>query len=869
MRNKIAGRLRPRLSVASARQVGAHRVHEQPIPIAAAVSFILANTPTAFAQETPTAGADVSSKVESIQEVTVTAQRRSQTVQDIPYNITAMTGDDLERSGTTSFNQLEHIVPGLLTVDAGPAARGNTNDFTLRGLRTDGPGGAGDNGTDIPSQSVSSVSTYFGETPVFFPIALYDIERIEVLRGPQGTLYGSGAEAGTIRFIPSRPQFDAFRGSVGASSGVTAHAGGNASGQADGVFNVPLSSQLALRVVTGFEHLPGFINQVDLWQRQGSGYLAPATRSVAGDIYSGPVLLPPRRGTNSSNQVYARAALRWQPAERWDLQLDYLHQNTKVNDVQTSNPQFPGGVIDLGVAGNFPNSAFVARPGGRYEATNAALQPYADTINLGSAVATADFGFATFTSASSFYQNESYAATDVIGNFVVPAGTNFLALPYYANYPRALALETTPVDENSFTQEFRLVSKQSGLLDYVVGAFYRNQRVSSDTHQVLPGITQYRNDIGTPQAYQGLPDLIYGYDRRTRFVDRAVFGELTLHPTASWQVTGGARFFWQSFDNTTTELLPVCGAPCAADGVDPTGLNQTTAQTKVTDHIFKLNTSYDLSPHAKVYVTFSQGFRPGGANAIPTTGVFASLPAYQTFRPDFAKNYEIGFKGTTWDQRVRFSADAFVIKLTDFQFAFSTLSGIPATFNGSNAQSKGTELELRARLTTRLDVSFGHTYTDATVKDPVRLSDLGFCGTPLCPLTALPSGARLPGVPKNTLTAAVDYKVPLTSGPANNWFVALHADAAYRDESGSVIDPTSRSYWVIPSSTLVNASLSLLRGSAWRYELFANNLTDAAGYTGGRGTAQDPATLRPLPNLTATRAVTRPRTIGLRIRFDF
>ena len=136
-------------------------------------------------------------------------------------------------------------------------------------------------------------------------------------------------------------------------------------------------------------------------------------------------------------------------------------------------------------------------------------------------------------------------------------------------------------------------------------------------------------------------------------------------------------------------------------------------------------------------------------------------------------------------------------------------------------------------------------------------------------LTSLPAGARLPGVPKHTLTAGADYLLPLTGVAAAGWALNFHADGSYRGKSGSVMDPTSRSYWVVPSSTILNASVAVSAGSGWNFDLFVNNVTNAAGYSGGRGTAQDPATLQPLPNFTATRVVTRPRTIGLRLRYKF
>ena len=446
------------------------------LSLAASIGVIIAGTYSARAEPPQGQPSPAATKnVDALDEVTVTAQRRTQSVQDIPYNISVVGGDALTRSGTTGLNELARVVPGLTIVDAGPAARGNTNELTLRGLRTDGPGGAGNNGTDVPAQTVNSVSTYFGETPVFFPMALHDIERVEVLRGPQGTLYGSGAQAGTIRFIPKRPAFDAFGGEISVSTGITRGANDRVNGSVDGVLNIPFSSRLALRIVAGGEHLAGFINQVALWKRQAGDFFAVPTPSVPGDPTSGPVIAPVRKGTNSSNQSYARTALRWQPSDSWDLQIDYLHQRTKVDDVQTSNPAFPGGVVDLGIGGGFANSSFVVPPGGRYDATNAALQPYEDSIDLISGVANIDLGLATFTSATSVYRDDSFSATEIIGNFVIPGGTNFLALPYYSNYPRALGLETTPVHEKSFTQEIRLVSNGSSRIDYVVGAFFRNQ----------------------------------------------------------------------------------------------------------------------------------------------------------------------------------------------------------------------------------------------------------------------------------------------------------------------------------------------------------------------------------------------------------
>ena len=193
------GRQVARLTSASSLLLGPVVVHAQQ-PVAPAGAS--ATTPGSAAPSTTSDD----SALGMLQEVTVTAQRRSQSVQDVPYNISAIDGAQIAQSGAVSLNDLTRVVPGLTTVDEGGSARGGTNNLTLRGLRTDSPGG-GEGGAELPGGSISPVSTYFGETPVFFPMPLYDVERVEVLRGPQGTLYGSGSEAGTIRFVPNRPNF--------------------------------------------------------------------------------------------------------------------------------------------------------------------------------------------------------------------------------------------------------------------------------------------------------------------------------------------------------------------------------------------------------------------------------------------------------------------------------------------------------------------------------------------------------------------------------------------------------------------------------------------------------------------------------------
>ena len=817
----------------------------------------------------------------TIPEIVVTAQRRTESIQDVPYNITVVDPTQIAASGATSLNDLTRVVPGLVTVDTGEGARGRTDNLTLRGLRTDSPGG-GQTVVEVPGQSVSPVSTYFGETPVFFPMPLYDIDRVEVLRGPQGTLYGSGSQAGTIRFVPTRPQFDQFSGEVEATVSDTAHASefDNLNRDIKGFVNLPLADHLALRIVGGREHDGGFINNVDLFERQGTGVLATPTPSVPGVLTSGPVIAPEQRNTNTTDQWFARAALRWQPVGTVDLQLNYVHQYIDSANAQYSNPGYAGGQLNLTTPNpapvsaqnpaHWPNSSFNLNPGGTYDSTAFTLSPYTDTIDLFSLDATVDLGFATLTSASSYYDDNTLAVADYTPAFFSNAGFNFNLYPPYNYYPRMLPIQEVPANDHAVIQELRLVSSGDNRFDYVVGAFYERELGSVQFHQYMPGIQDYLAYSGQPNP-SAYGDQLWNYIRDTTFQDAAGFGELTWHVTHDWQVTGGVRVFHQSFDTSSSSSFLLCGALCSASLTSATGLSTSASSLTTNRAVKKLNTSYDLTPTLKVYATYSEGFRRGGANALPLSGAYATLPQYQTFSPDFAKNYEVGIKGSFLDRRFQYSADLYRINLTNFQFDGEDFSYFPATYNGKTARSQGVELELHAALTRETQLSLGYDYTQAKVTQTFQLLDyptyatipsLGGNGQPAVlfdgPITA---GTKLPGIPMNTFSFALDQTVPLSvmSRPAS---LKLHVDGAYRSATTATILTATSFNWTIPQSFSGNARATFAPGGPLTYDLFVNNFTDCTCYSGGQN-------IQSSPNYSRDRYVARPRTIGLSVRYDF
>lgn len=805
----------------------------------------------------------------ALAEIVVSAQKRTQSLQDVPYNISAIGGDVLRDTGVPSINGLTQMVPGLMNVDEGPAARAGNNNFVLRGLRTDPPGG-GSAGVEYQNLTVSPVSTYFGETPVFFQMPLDDLERVEVLRGPQGTLYGSGSQAGTIRFIPKKPVFGEFSGDVSADGSYTQYAP-NANGSIHAVLNVPIADHLALRVVAGEDHLAGFTKAMDRVQLQSNGTPVP---SVPGDLTSGFVLGPVQKGTNSSDQYFARASLRWQPADAVDLQLDYLHQHTSMRDGQWGSA-WTGGPFDSSF-GAYPNATVNTRPGCNHCSTNWQGEPFSDSINLVDLVATVDVGLGTVTSASSYYDDESATDFDETGVFygtTSPPGPGSAFLPYYPylNYPRVVSGQRAATGDHSFVQELRLVSKPGKIFDYVVGMFYQRQAQGVHLTGSLPGITAFDTFTGQPNP-SAYGDLIVDYNRKTDFVDKAAFGELTYHLTDAWQITGGVRFFQQPYSSNVALLLPLCGAICSSDQTNPIGLAASSSATKFSNHVWKANTSYDFSPTLKVYATFSEGFRHGGVSGLPSNGPFASPADLQTFKPDLAKNYEIGVKGSAFDRRITFFADVYLVNLYNFQFDDVNISQVTGAFNGSQARSQGLEMESQFALTERLSAGVGYAFTRSYVTKSFDIQDYlpyalvpsqGGTGT-LASLFGGPiaEGTDLPGVSRNVVNAFADYTLPagrLGDGSAT-W--KFHLDGSYRSSESSNINPISIYSFVIPSVFIANAHVSLNTSDKMTYSFFMRNITNNPDVSGGINDQE-------FNNPYRLRNVGRPRTVGIGVRYHF
>lgn len=797
----------------------------------------------------------------TIDEVVVTATRRDTAIQDIPYSISAISAASLEDNHIQSLSDLTKMIAGVSFVDSGPGSRSN---IVLRGVNANATNQQGNGG---PLRTVSPVSTYIGETPLFLSLQIDDIERVEVLRGPQGTLYGSGSLAGTVRFIPKKPDLSGFHASVEGDVGTMSETD-QLNRFASGMVNIALNPSMGFRVAAGYEHYAGFIdeNYIVKLGPASTAINSPVGIPVSADpnnpIFGG-LVFSPRQNANDANLWHVRASFLFKPDEDFSALLTYYHQVDDSNGVQAHSPGFRGSV-DTPPADNpyysadypvlYPTGGTVFPPNRNYDANDSFLLQQRRHADLASADLSYAFGFATVTSSTSYYKDVGHNVVD---------GTGLLTLypDFYGFIPRMVDYETTSDEEKGVVEELRLVSNSGSRFDYVLGLFY--QKIDSDIGELqwVPGQTYFGGLVGYPGANADtLGDVNVIGSTHTSFKDRAVFGELTYHLTGAWQITGGLREFKQDFSIRNSTAFPFCGPACSSID-DNLGTTLTDKGYSVTSHISKVNTSYRISEAANVYFNYAEGFRRGGANGLPVSGPFAGNPALLVYRPDKTRNFEIGAKGAVG--AMRYSAALFYINWNDFQVDATSIAAASAiAVNGGKARSKGVELELSGDIVHGLSYQLGYSYARAQVASDFTVYDLNTSGQ-LVGLVTSKSGDPLPNAPRSSVTAALDYTQPAPF--LTNWTLRWHVDGNYRSSTLSQLvstNPDNPPPFRIPGFSMWGASLNLASAGGLYTSLYVQNLFNTVGETGG----QD----RGAVGIRAEQFyVSRPRTVGLKVGYSF
>ncbi|MFT3809605.1 MAG: TonB-dependent receptor [Micropepsaceae bacterium] len=713
------------------------------------------------------------------EEVTVTATRRSTRVIDVPYNITAISGAKIEDQKILDAPELMRGVPGVNYVDRGARNAAVVDGIRIRGVNTDSAALG-----DYAVSAVSAVATYVDETPLFANFLLRDIERVEVLLGPQGTLYGSGALGGTVRYLSRKPQLGET--SVSASATMSNVNGSGGIGWAgDLTVNVPIGEKLALRVTGSILDYPGVTDYVNLYVLDSTG--APAAPL---GVLNPAASYTSKKDADFLKTHFIRASLLWEPVDWFDATLKFAYQKDEYG----------------GRRGNTLGSDGFGRPYQRFENGSIQLEPGQRDVNWTALEMNVDLGFATLTSSSSYYEHEGDSTSENTG-FYARAGF----LSFYYNYPRPMASAVRAYSDEAFIQELRLVSKPGETIDYIVGGYYQQQSRFASQDSYLRGFKRWW-DLFAPAAASAVSgDQDFLYRRDENFTERALYGELTWHVTDKFHITGGLRYFSNDSDNTTLIDIPLYTALS----------NPTNAyfESSDTGTLFKLNASWNFAENNLLYATISEGFRRGGSNAVPLSGFFAEDPRWQVYEPDRVTNYEVGVKGRTGG--ITYTASLFYVDWTDAQLNTATPNwGFFVVQNAGDVRVYGLELGLSGSLGDAFNYSVGYAYNNAELTEDFF--------SPINMVTPIANkGDRIPGVPEHSFSIAGDY----TWQVGNGLSLIARADGYYQSETENAISRSTLFRRTLPGFQIWNASATLA-GENWDMTFFVKNIFDADGVTG-------------------------------------
>ncbi|MEO0465409.1 MAG: TonB-dependent receptor [Pseudomonadota bacterium] len=754
--------------------------------------------------------------------VTVTTTRREENILDVPYNISAVSGEDIEGAITLDSAELLRSIPGVSLIDQGPRNGAQFNSIRIRGLNVDSSALG-----DFAVPSVATVATYVNETPVFANLALIDLERVEVLRGPQATLYGSGALGGTVKYLVRAPQMGETEGRIGATASQVD--GSDSLGYAySGVLNVPVGEKLALRFNALVQDYPGITDYNNIYVLDQNG----VPTQPLGLFARGPTGAEFRsvEDADTFESTYFRASAKFEPTANSDFTFNYFFQDDEVGGRRQPSAGTDGFGEEFD---EFENGAVI-------------LEPSEREFNLASLEANIDLGFATLTSATSYYENEGSSESDNTGFYA----NNFPQFYYY--YSRPLYTAERTFGDESFIQEVRLVSPGGDTFDYVAGIYYQDQTRTATQVSDLVGFEAYADALFPPFDFVST-DNVFTYERTEEYEEIAVFGELTWNVTDDLSFTGGLRWFDATSDVSTFVRTG------AYDSI--AGEVTTPFESSEDDVLFKLNAAYEFGDDDLLFATISEGYRRGGNNGVPTIGRFANDPAWQIFDSDTVTNYEVGIKGTFNEQR--YDVSAFYIDWQNPQFNTSApIGAFFAVVNGEEAASQGLEVQLSGPLGDKFAYALGYAYVDSELTAP--LLEPPTLGSP-DPVLVAEDGTILPGVPEHALNLALDYITPISS---NVDFIG-RVDGFYQSETENVLDPDVLADESFDGFAIWDLTATL-QWERWNASLFVKNVFNEDGTTGAFTSNEfGPNVAADFAGSNSRTFIALPRTIGVSANFNF
>ncbi len=735
-----------------------------------------------------------------LEEIIVTAQKRESTIETTPISLTAVSGADILNRGFTDLAALMQSVPGVSVRTSGPGM----TEFEMRGVAS--------NGGNSPT-----VGFYFDETPLTAPAAtnegkivispdLYDLNRVEVLRGPQGTLYGSGSMGGTIRVIPNAPNPDAFQASGEVKFADTDH-GGFDHGE-NAMVNLPFWGGLAaLRIVGSYSYDSGWIDRIVI--APGEFPVPTNGFTVRGNVLAAPIETD-YHDVNDVEKTTVRVSAVFKPIDGLTITPSYFYER-----------MFSGGLPYID-----------SNPG-----TDAHYQPfdiaenYRDEFHLGALSIKYRTDFFEISSATAYWARHEPLIQDASESW-----STGLGLTSYGPGNGGIGAAYADEDNQSHqtTEELRVASVGDTRLKWLVGYFYSDFESGWDI--IFPS--------QTGAALFGSNDL-FSYYSPFKIFQQSEFGEFTYNFTEPFAVTVGARHYYYS--------APV--------GLDQYGALTATVVTNTSERDQgvspKVSLSYQFDKDLLVYATAAKGFRPGGGTGpVPTSGPLSCeselMAEYGSkgfvngpisFNSDSVWSYELGEKWRSSENRVSLNASAYFESWTGVQ-QVNALSpcGYVYTANVGDAHVYGGEIEARAIVVHDLEASANVTYAHAALVSST-LIDAGFNpGTPI------------QQVPQWSGSVAFAYHHALTDDVA----LTARAESTY---VGSRTDETFATN-TLPSYDLSNVRCGV-EGERWSAVLFMNNVADKRALL--NNITQDAVNLATFNRV----AVSQPRTTGIDLNYKF
>jgi iron complex outermembrane recepter protein len=727
--------------------------------------------------------ADFTLQTKREEEVTVTAMKREETVQNTPVSVAAPTEAQLRSRGVDDIEGVARNVAGFSVQNLGPGQ----SQVAMRGISSgqiarDQPGVKEQVGAYL-DESVISLSLF---TP---DIDLFDMSRVEVLRGPQGTLFGSGSESGTVRYITNQPELGGKAKVFGEFGGNTID-GGDQGGSVKLGFNAPLGDKAALRVAAYYNRLGGYIDAVQ------------PDFSVKKDV-------------NTGDRTGVRAAIKIAPNDRLTITPRILYQEVGAD-----------GWNRIDAFNILANPYTTTRPpvtlGPREQFTQIG-EPFKDKFTLGDLNVNYNFGEVALTSITSYTHRDVDVVRDA-GALTSSITGGSIGLPQ-----NVYTLDA-PLDDATkakvWTQELRL-SGGKGRVHWVAGGFYAN--TTRDYGQTLL-VSGFEDLTGIPTAgkFGAGKDVLFFSRLHYKLKQYAAFGEGTVSLTDQWSLTGGLRYY--NFTEDRTQVF---------DGIfaDPASKPGTIKANGVAP---RLIASYKVSKTTNLNAQVSKGFRLGGINdqlnvPLCTPQDLATYSGLDSWKDEKTWNYEVGSKSRIMDNRGSFNVAAFYADISDLQ-ATETAGSCSSRviLNVPKARSTGVEAELAAAPTSNFDFSISGSYNDAVLKSTFSSAagDLG-----------IRDGARLPSVPKFQMSAAATYQWQMGRSLGYATGTYQHVGSRFTqvgDEDLGTLDllsfgkntiggPLTASTFTytpeLPGYDIVNLRLGVVHGK-WDVALFGNNLTD-------------------------------------------